>query len=85
MRFCPKGQIVTLGSCVRFTTTELADLDAKISGAADKVLALELEIFEAFVARAASFAEPIRMSAHAMAQLDVQTAPNINYRAQYGG
>jgi len=56
------------------TTTELADLDAKISGAADKVLALELEIFEAFVARAASFAEPIRMSAHAMAQLDVQTA-----------
>ena len=73
----PDSQFIhrqTLGSCVRFTTTELADLDAKISGAADKVLALELEIFEAFVARAASFAEPIRMSAQAMAQLDVQTA-----------
>jgi len=72
----PESQFIhrqTLGSCVRFTTTELADLDARISGAADKVLALELDIFAEFVTRAAGFAEPIRAAAHALAQLDVQT------------
>jgi len=63
----------TLGSGVRFTTTELAELDSKISGAGDKALALEIEIFAAFVTRGAEFAEPIRAAAHALAQLDVQT------------
>ncbi|MEP3889333.1 MAG: DNA mismatch repair protein MutS [Hellea sp.] len=62
----------TLGSCVRFTTTELAELDSKISGAGDKALALELNIFAEFVERAAKFAEPIRAAANALAQLDVQ-------------
>lgn len=62
----------TLGSCVRFTTTELAELDSKISGAGDKALALELEIFAEFVTRGASFSEPIRAAAAALAQLDVQ-------------
>ena len=41
----------TLVSGIRFTTTELADLDAQISGAGDKALALELEIFETFARR----------------------------------
>ena len=63
----------TLGSCVRFTTTELAELDSKISGAGDKALALELEIFAEFVTRGASFSEAIRAAAQALAQLDVQT------------
>ena len=72
----PDSQFIhrqTLGSCVRFITAELAELDAKISGAGDKALALELEIFAAFVKRAASFSEPIRAAASALAQLDVQT------------
>ena len=63
----------TLVSGVRFTTTELADLDAKISGAGDKALALELNIFAEFVTRATGFAEPIRAAAHALAVLDVQS------------
>ena len=72
----PDSQFIhrqTLGSCVRFTTTELADLDSKISGAADKALALELEIFAQFVTRGTSFSEPIRAAANVLAQLDVQT------------
>ena len=70
----PDSQFIhrqTLGSCVRFTTTELADLDSKISGAGDKALALELEIFSQFVTCGASFSEPIRAAAKALAQLDV--------------
>ena len=36
----------TLAGQVRFTTTELADLEAKIASAADRALGLELDIFE---------------------------------------
>ncbi len=36
----------TLAGQVRFTTTELAALEAKIASAADRALAMELEIFE---------------------------------------
>ena len=71
----PESQFIhrqTLVSGVRFTTTELAELDAKISGAGDKALALEIEIFAQFVTRAASFSEPIRAAAQALAELDVQ-------------
>jgi len=64
----------TLVSGVRFTTTELADLDAKISGAGDKALAVELDIFGEFVSRASLLADTIRASAESLAQLDVQTA-----------
>lgn len=64
----------TLVSGVRFTTTELAALDAKISGAGDKALALELEIFAEFVGRAGALSEDIRNAAQGFAQLDVQTA-----------
>jgi DNA mismatch repair protein MutS len=64
----------TLVSGVRFTTTELADLDAKISGAGDKSFALELEIFAGFVTRASEASEMIRESADGFAVLDVQTA-----------
>ncbi|WP_409432686.1 DNA mismatch repair protein MutS [Litorimonas sp. RW-G-Af-16] len=64
----------TLVSGVRFTTTELADLDNQISGAGDKVLALELEVFAEFVSRARALADPIRAAAKALAVLDVQSA-----------
>jgi len=57
----------TLVSNVRFTTTELADLDSKISGAADKVKALELAEFEAFALRVTDLAETLRTNAHALA------------------
>ncbi len=64
----------TLVSGVRFTTTELADLDSQIASAADKALALELEIFETFVTRISEQAETLRGMAAALALLDVHSA-----------
>lgn len=64
----------TLVSGVRFTTTELADLDSRISGAADKATALEISIFQEFVERASVLAEQIRSAAIGLATLDVQSA-----------
>ncbi|NNC38250.1 MAG: DNA mismatch repair protein MutS [Acidimicrobiales bacterium] len=61
----------TLVSGIRFTTTELVDLDAQISGAAEKALGIELEIFEQFSARIRENAEDIRIAAVALAELDV--------------
>ncbi len=80
----------TLVSGVRFTTTQLVDLDAQIAQAADKALALEMEIFDNFCSRIYEQAEIIRTSAKALAQFDVMSAcaqwaeeanavrPNIN-------
>ena len=41
----------TLAGQVRFTTTELGELEAKIASAADRALGIELEIFETLAAR----------------------------------
>jgi len=63
----------TLVSGIRFTTTELADLDTRISGAGDRALAIEIAIFDEFVRRITDLAEPLRQQARALAALDVQT------------
>ncbi len=64
----------TTANQVRFTTTELADLDARISQAADRVRAMELEAFEDLRVRAEQLAEPVRAAAAAIATLDVASA-----------
>ncbi len=64
----------TLAGQVRFTTTELADLESKIARAADRALGLELEIFDRLVARIAEIAEPIKAAAQGLATLDVAAA-----------
>jgi DNA mismatch repair protein MutS len=64
----------TLAGQVRFTTTELAALEAKIASAADRALAMELEIFERLAARVTQDAEPIKRAAQALAMLDVAAA-----------
>ena len=64
----------TLVSGVRFTTTELAELDSRIASATERAVALELDLFEAFRARVETLAEPIRAAAAAFAALDVQAA-----------
>lgn len=64
----------TLVSAVRFTTAALSELDAKITSAADKVLGIELEIFEKFLSRIRESAEPIRRAAKALAKLDMYSA-----------
>ncbi len=62
----------TLVSAVRFTTVELADLDSQISSAAERVTALELDVFNGFVERVMAHVETIRGMAAHLAQLDVQ-------------
>ncbi len=61
----------TLAGTVRFTTIELGELESKITSAADKALALELELFEALAAEVTRRAEAISLAARAIAALDV--------------
>jgi len=64
----------TLASQVRFTTLELADLDARIARAADQALVLELAIFEGWREAARMVAGEILAAAEALARLDVAAA-----------
>ncbi|HYD89628.1 MAG TPA: DNA mismatch repair protein MutS [Vitreimonas sp.] len=64
----------TNAGSVRFTTTELAELDAKISRAGEAALARELTLFKDFAARAAANETAIRAAAEALAVLDVSAA-----------
>ena len=61
----------TLAGQVRFTTTELGALEAKIANAADRALGLELEIFERLSAQVTAASAPIKAAAEALAALDV--------------
>jgi DNA mismatch repair protein MutS len=64
----------TLAGQVRFTTTELGELEAKIVSAADRALGLELEIFERLAGAVMAAAESIKAAAEALAVLDVGAA-----------
>src|SRR5262249_17877408 len=61
----------TNAGSIRFTTTELAELDAKIARAGDASLARELSLFKAFATQAAEADKDIRAAAEALASLDV--------------
>ena len=64
----------TTAGQVRFTTTELGALEAKIANAAERALALELEIFDRLAASVAAASVAIKEAANALALLDVTTA-----------
>jgi DNA mismatch repair protein MutS len=64
----------TLANQTRFTTVELADLDARIAQAAERALAIEAEIFETWREAARSLAGDIQRAAEALAILDVAGA-----------
>ncbi|MBN8937965.1 MAG: DNA mismatch repair protein MutS [Rhizobiales bacterium] len=64
----------TLAGVMRFTTTELGALEAKIAGAADRALGLELDLFERLSEAVLGHAEPIKQAAEAIATLDVASA-----------
>ncbi|WP_164924140.1 DNA mismatch repair protein MutS [Sinorhizobium fredii] len=61
----------TMASAMRFTTTELAELETKIANAADRALAIELEAFEAMAREVVADAEAIKAASLALAMLDV--------------
>ena len=64
----------TLAGQVRFTTTELGELEAKIANAANRALGIELETFERLAATVTAAAAAIKEAAEALATLDVATA-----------
>jgi len=64
----------TLAGQVRFTTSELGEIEAKIANAGDRALGLELEIFDKLCALAVEASEDLRAAAYAFASLDVATA-----------
>ena len=64
----------TMASAMRFTTTELGELETRIAGAAAEALKIELEAFERMVAAVGEAAEALQRGAEALAVLDVSTA-----------
>jgi DNA mismatch repair protein MutS len=61
----------TLAGQVRFTTTELGELEAKIASAAERALGIELEIFDKLSTAAIAESANIKACAEALARLDV--------------
>jgi len=64
----------TLAGQVRFTTTELGELEAKIASAADRALGLELETFDKLSVSVTAASADIKAAAEALAVLDVAAA-----------
>ena len=64
----------TMAGAMRFSTTELAELEARISNAADEALAIERRIFDQFASRASGLSAEIETAAKGLALADVLTA-----------
>lgn len=74
----------SLATACRFTTVELNELERKISEAAGRALALELELFAELCGDIVARLTPLRQTAQALALLDVllglaETARNESY------
>ncbi|MCT4655561.1 MAG: DNA mismatch repair protein MutS [Cohaesibacter sp.] len=64
----------TLANAVRFTTTTLADLEAKIASAGSKAMAIELEIFSHLAGQILAASSAIKAASHAFAVFDVSAS-----------
>ncbi len=60
-----------MANAMRFTTTELADIEERIASAADKALVIELSVYETLAAACVDNANTIREAASALALIDV--------------
>ena len=63
-----------MAGAIRFTTAELADLEARIAGAGERALAIELAVFDELAAEVAAAADRLRAIGEALAVLDVAAA-----------
>jgi DNA mismatch repair protein MutS len=61
----------TLAGQIRFTSTELGALEAKIASAADRALGLELDTFDRLAAAVIAAADAVKAAARALAVIDV--------------
>lgn len=74
----------TIASAVRFVTQELSTLEERIASAANRALALELEIFERLCAAVKAEAQRLSAMAEAIARIDVATAlAELSVRRDY--
>ncbi len=64
----------TTAQAVRFTTTELAEIEKQMASASDRALAYELKLFDEFVATILAHSSELERTALALAALDVATA-----------
>ncbi|HEU0117961.1 MAG TPA: DNA mismatch repair protein MutS [Alphaproteobacteria bacterium] len=64
----------SLASAIRFTTVELSELERKITEAADKALAVEMQLFANLVTETLGQLAPLRKAADAMATIDVTSS-----------
>ncbi len=74
----------TMANAVRFTTAELSELERDITSAADKIVAIEQEIFDQLVETASGLSQNIATIAGALSLIDVscalaELAQNMNY------
>ena len=73
----------TMANAMRFTTTELADLESRIANAADRALKIELELFDKLVEEISDQADFIRQAAMALSVFDV-SASNASLAEEQG-
>lgn len=64
----------TLANAMRFTTTELSGLEAKIASAGERANAIEQEIFDYLTAQVLALTGSLQMIARSLASLDVSAA-----------
>nr|Q2WAN4.2 RecName: Full=DNA mismatch repair protein MutS [Paramagnetospirillum magneticum AMB-1] len=64
----------TMANAARYTTTELIELAGKITGAADRALALEMELLADLIGEVTARAAEIALAAAALAGLDCASA-----------
>ncbi|TRL30979.1 DNA mismatch repair protein MutS [Rhizobium straminoryzae] len=61
----------TMANAMRFTTTELADLESRIANAADQALTIELDAFDKMTSAVLASGDAIKAGAKALAVIDV--------------
>ena len=64
----------TMADAMRFSTTELNEIEAKIASAADRALALELAIFDDLAGAALAATDELKAASDALAMIDVAAA-----------
>ncbi|MEP4033456.1 DNA mismatch repair protein MutS [Roseibium polysiphoniae] len=64
----------SMAGAMRFTTTELADLESKIASAGERAFAIETEIFERLAGEIVSAGDAIKAAAQGLSILDVSAA-----------
>ncbi len=75
----------TLANAERYITPELKEYEEKITGAEEKILAIELELYDALVSELQAYIAPIQVNGHVLAVLDclccfADNALQFNYK-----